>query len=232
MAPFDAILFDLDGTLCTNDQCGETIYNGAFAAADIERFGDPADLWAALDGPPDPDNPEAHLTASFERVAAQYGRESVDATALARGFLETVDHTAVSFLPGAKAALSAARARSHVGLVTNGPERRQSVKLDALGIDDAFDVVVFAGDMPRRKPHPDPFDRALDALDVGPAVSLYVGNSLEFDVGGAQRAGLDAAWCPDDTGTDLDPGAYTPEYVLQSLHEFTDILDTHSDVRR
>ncbi|ELZ99003.1 hypothetical protein C440_01565 [Haloferax mucosum ATCC BAA-1512] len=227
MASFDAILFDLDGTLCTNDQSGETIYDGSFAAAGIERFGEPTDLWAALDDPPDPDDPEGHLASGFERVAAKYGRDSVDTTALARGFIETVDHTAVSFLPGAEAALSTARTRSHIGLVTNGPERRQSVKLDSLGLDGAFDVVVFAGDMPRRKPHPDPFDRALDALGVAPDSSLYVGNSLEFDVGGAQRAGLDAAWCPEDNteANDLDPGAYTPEYVLRSLHEFGEIFD-------
>ncbi|KAB1194352.1 HAD-IA family hydrolase [Haloferax sp. MBLA0076] len=224
MASFDAVLFDLDGTLIQNDQSGEDIYAGAFAAADDDRFGDPSDLWSALDGPPDPDDPESYLTTGFERVATKYGR-TVDEEALARGFIETVDHTAVSFLPGASVALDVARTHAHVGLVTNGPERRQSVKLDALDLSDAFDVVVYAGDMPRRKPYPDPFDRALSELGVGADASLHVGNSLEYDVGGAQDAGLDAAWCPDDPDSDFDTGTYSPEYVLSSLHEFTDILD-------
>ncbi|RDZ64849.1 HAD family hydrolase [Haloferax sp. Atlit-12N] len=226
MAPFDAILFDLDNTLCTNDQSGETVYAGAFDAAGLDRFGEPSDLWTALDGPPDHDDHEGYLADGFERVAAKHDRE-VDVRALARGFVETVDHSAVSFRPGAEAALAAARDHASVGLVTNGPERRQSIKLDALGIADAFDAVVFAGDMPRRKPHPDPFDRALADLDAEANASLHVGDSLEFDVDGAHRAGLDAAWCPVETGTegDLDPTSHAPAYVLRSLTEFSAILD-------
>ncbi|WP_416839621.1 HAD family hydrolase [Haloferax sp. DFSO52] len=224
MATFDAILFDLDGTLIRNDQTGEDIYAGAFAATAIDPFGEPSDLWSALDGPPDPDDPEAQLVSGFDRVASQYGRD-VDTLALARGFMETVDYTAVSFLPGAKAALKTARTHAQVGLVTNGPARRQRIKLDALGIEDAFDVLVFAGDMPNRKPHPDPFKRALTRLGVDADSGIHVGNSLEFDVVGAQRAGLDAAWCPGDPEYDFETAQYAPEYVLSSLDELADVLD-------
>ena len=226
MTTFDAVLFDLDGTLIENDQSGEDIYAGAFAAADIDRFGEPSDLWSTLDGPPDPDDPVSQLKAGFDGVATQYGRE-VDAQALARGFIETVDHTAVSFRPGASTALDVAREHAFVGLVTNGPERRQAIKLDALDIEDAFDVVVFAGDMPRRKPYPDPFDRALARLDADATSSLHVGNSLEFDVVGAQRAGLDAAWCPASEIGEFDVEQYSPEYVLSTLYELDDIIDAH-----
>ncbi len=52
--------------------------------------------------------------------------------------------------------------------MTNGPESRQSVKLSSLDLRDAFDVVVYAGDMPRRKPHREPFDAAVEALGVAP----------------------------------------------------------------
>ncbi|WP_411963349.1 HAD family hydrolase [Haloferax sp. YSMS24] len=224
METFDVVLFDLDGTLIQNDQTGEDIYAGAFAFADIDRFGDPSDLWSTLDGPPDPDDPETQLTAGFDRVATQYGR-NVDARALARGLMETVDHTAVSFREGAIPALDAAREHAHVGLVTNGPERRQAIKLDALDLADAFDVVVFAGDMARRKPHPDPFDRALAPFDADAASSLHVGNSLEFDVAGAQTAGLEAAWCPVAETDTFDTEGYSPEYVLSTLYELVDILD-------
>ena len=46
------MLFDLDGTLCEGTQSPETIYRGAFEAAGVEPFGDPNELWAALDDPP------------------------------------------------------------------------------------------------------------------------------------------------------------------------------------
>ncbi|WP_410764761.1 HAD family hydrolase [Haloferax sp. DFSO60] len=224
MASFDAVLFDLDGTLCQHDQSEETIYFGAFDAAGIDAFGAPSDLWSALAGPPDPNNPQNYLAEGFERVATKHGYDAVDSTALAKGFMEIVDHTAVSFRPGALDALDAAADAGHVGLITNGPEHRQSIKLGALGLEEAFDVVVYAGDMPRRKPFSDPFDHALDTLSVRAEASLYVGNSLKFDVEGAQNAGLSAAWCPEDPEIIESMDGYQPEFVFESLHELAPVL--------
>jgi putative hydrolase of the HAD superfamily len=107
-----------------------------------------------------------------------------------------------------------------VGLVTNGPERRQRVKLDALGITDRFDVRVYAFDLPRRKPHACPFDRALETIDTAPEQTLYVGNSLKYDVAGAHNAGLPVAWLRN--GDDPDP--YDPEYVLTSIGDVQSLL--------
>lgn len=225
MPPFTATLFDLDGTLCRQTQDAESIYRETFERAGVEPFGIPDDLWAALDGPPPttPGAQTAYLASGFIKVAAQYGRQSVDARALATGFLDTVDYAAVSFQRGAEEALASARERGLVGLVTNGPEYRQSVKLSALGLDDAFDVVVFAGDMERRKPHPDPFERALSTLETAAETALYVGDSLEYDVAGAQGAGLRAAWYGGVEAADT--GAYRPDYVLHSLGELRDIFE-------
>nr|WP_224267827.1 hypothetical protein [Haloprofundus salinisoli] len=84
MHTLGAALFDLDGTLCRQDQDGETIYYGAFERADIDPFGEPADLWAALDGPPHPGDQLGYLASGFTVVAARYGRQS--ANALTRAF--------------------------------------------------------------------------------------------------------------------------------------------------
>ena len=224
MNSFAAVLFDLDNTLCRHEQDAETVYYGAFEAAGIEPFGEPDDLWTALSGPPapDPDDRLAYLADGFGIVADRYDR-STNSRALARGFSEVVDHSAVAFREGAETALAVARERGPVGLLTNGPEHRQSIKLRALGIEDAFDAVVFAGDMPRRKPHRDPFDRAVGELAVDARRSLYVGDSLEYDVAGAKGAGLRAAWCPRDG--DSDPGEYAPDYVLRSPADLVDVLD-------
>jgi putative hydrolase of the HAD superfamily len=219
---YDAVLFDLDDTLCRSLQSEDDLYDGAFEAAGVARFGDPADLWAALDGDPDPHNPEAYLADGFASVAAAHGRSDAPVRDLARGFLETVDYTRVAFRPGAEAALTHARRRGAVGLVTNGPERRQSVKLDALDVADAFDAVIYAGDMANRKPHPDPFERAVAELGVDAASTLHVGNSLEYDVAGAVSAGMSVAWCPADGAQ--SPGDYAPDHVLSSLRDLPAVL--------
>jgi putative hydrolase of the HAD superfamily len=220
---FSAVLFDLDGTLCEPVQSAESVYAGAFDAAGIDRFGEPDELWAALERPPDHDDPIGYFAAGFATVAARNGRTPVDATALARGFLETVDYSRVRPREGAEAAVEAAARRGRVGLVTNGPESRQAAKLEALPFGDAFEAVVYAGDLSRRKPNRDPFERGVESLSTQPEEAVYIGDSLEYDVVGAQNAGLAAAWCPSDD-PDADPAPYTPEYVLDSPAEIERIL--------
>ena len=216
----DAVLFDLDGTLCTADQSGERLYFGAFERAEVEPFGRPEALWEALDYPPPPGGWHASLTAGFAKVAAAHGRV-VDAEALATGFRELADPGAVSFRPGAREALASAREVGPVGLVTNGPERRQAPKLSTLGLECRFDVTVFAGDAVERKPHPAPFRRALDGLGVDASRAAYVGNSLEYDVAGAAAVGLTSVWCPDD---DAEPGDYRPDHVIEHVGDLGSVL--------
>ena len=220
---FSAVLFDLDGTLCEPAQSAESVYSGAFEAAGTDRFGEPDELWAALERPPNHDDPVGYFTAGFATVAARHDRTPVDATALARGFLETVDYARVRPREGAEAAVEAAKRRGRVGLVTNGPESRQAAKLEALPFGDAFETVVYAGDLSRRKPNRDPFERGVESLSVPAVETVHIGDSLEYDVVGAQNAGLAAAWCPPDE-TDADPAPYSPEYVLDSPAEIERIL--------
>jgi putative hydrolase of the HAD superfamily len=225
---YTTFLFDLDDTLCHADQRGEEIYVGAFEVAGVDPVGRPADLWAALDGPPAVEDVESYLAAGFAAVLADHDADA-DPYDLAAGFTEVVDHGAVSFRPGAESVLEHAREAGRVGLLTNGPEHRQAVKLESLGLTDAFDAVVYAGDMPNRKPHRDPFDRTLALLGTNPRDALYVGDSLEYDVAGAQGAGIDAAWCP--VGRNRrpavapDPGDLAPEYTLLRLADLHPVID-------
>lgn len=221
MASLDAVLFDLDGTLCRRTQDTDTIYARAFDRAGEEPFGEPAALWAALEGPPDHEDRIGYLAAGFARLAARHGRTDVDPIALSKALSSLSDDAAVELTPGAQRALDAAEDRGPIGILTNGPERNQKPKLDALGLLDRMPVV-YAGDLPRRKPLSAPFDHALAELGTPAGRTLYVGNSLAYDVAGAQNAGLAVAWL---RGASEDPGPYTPEHVLDSLTELPEILD-------
>ena len=224
---FAAVLFDLDGTLCEHADSAAAVYRGTFEMAGIDRFGEPEELWTALDDPPDHDDPVGYFARGFARVAARHGRTPIDATALAEGFLETVDYSDVAPRPGAAAAVEAAMSAGTVGVVTNGPAARQTGKLESLPFGDAFETVVCAGDRQRLKPNREPFDRALEALGVRAEEALYVGDSLEYDVAGAQNAGLTAAWCP--TNGECDPAPYRPKYVFESLGDLREALGDGSD---
>ena len=217
---FDAVVFDLDNTLCRRTGDVDAAYRRAFDRVGADLFGAPEELWAALDGPPDPDDRAGYLGAGFARVAARHGRSEVDPVALATALLAEIDNSEVELLAGAERALDAARALGPVGILTNGPERRQRTKIDAIGLATAVDAIVYAGDLPRRKPHVDPFEAILADLGVAADRTLYVGDSLAYDVAGAHNAGLDVAWLRGDD----DAGEYSPEYVLDSLTDLEDVL--------
>ena len=218
---FDAVVFDLDNTLCRQDGDVGAAYRQAFEQVGTEPFGEPADLWSALDGSPDPNDRIGYLGAGFARVAAQYDRRDVDPIALASALLDGIDTSAVAFLPGAERVLETARSHGPVAILTNGPRRRQRAKIRALDLEDAVDTIVYAGDLPRRKPHVDPFEIVLEELGARAGRSVYVGDSLEYDVAGAHNAGLQAAWLRPDGE---DAGRYRPEYELDSLTELRAVL--------
>ena len=218
---FDAVIFDLDGTLIRRTQAIGPVYERAFERVGAEPFAAPEHLWPELDGPPDPVDEVGYLGAGFARLAAQHGRRDVDPLALAEAFVDGIDNAQVELHPHASDALSAADAAGATALLTNGPESRQATKLDALGLTEFFDTVTYAGDMPRRKPHAAPFDATLSTLGVAPERALYVGNSLKYDVAGAHTAGLAAAWLEDGDG----PDPYRPEYVLETLADLPALFE-------
>jgi putative hydrolase of the HAD superfamily len=219
---FDAVVFDLDNTLCRHSHDTTALYERAFEQAGIESFGRPTELWAALEGPPDPDDPVGYFGAGFARLAAQHDRPDVDPLALAAALADSIDHSQVELLPGAEQILDRARTLGPVGILTNGPRHRQEPKIHALDLADRVDEVVYAGDLSRRKPHTDPFETMLSALGISAERTLYVGDSLAYDVAGAHNAGLTVAWLRSE-GTDR--GRYRPEYTIRSLADLEAILD-------
>lgn len=96
--------------------------------------------------------------------------------------------------PGLLDSLGQMRCLAPVGLVTNGDPAGQRAKLAALGLDDAFDVVVFSDELGRsfRKPHPAPFRQALRLLGADPDRSYFIGDHPDRDIAGAQHVGMRA----------------------------------------
>ena len=96
--------------------------------------------------------------------------------------------------PGVPESLGQMRCLAPVGLVTNGDPAGQRAKLAALGLADAFDVVVISDELGRsfRKPHPAPFCQALRVLGADPGRSFFIGDHPDRDIAGAQRVGIRA----------------------------------------
>jgi putative hydrolase of the HAD superfamily len=89
-----------------------------------------------------------------------------------------------------------------------------------MGLAERLDFAVFSSEVGKRKPHPEIFQRALDALRVSAADAVFVGDRLYEDVRGAGELGMttvQALWFRADEhpdGADPDFQAFTQMDVL------------------
>ena len=119
-----------------------------------------------------------------------------------------------------------------LGIVTNriwgGPPFLEDLR--TLGLHQYFhpDAIAISGDLGRRKPAPEIFLHALNALDVSPAEAVMVGDSLSADVLGAQALGIFAIWKPKPYNRDyLDRylrGDITPDLIIECLSDLLEIF--------
>jgi HAD superfamily hydrolase (TIGR01549 family) len=100
-----------------------------------------------------------------------------------------------------------------LGLVSNAfdPPDLLHRDLAQLGIAERLDFALFSSEVGRRKPDPEIFQRALEALGVSPPDALFVGDTLASDIAGAAALGLrtcQALWFRADD----DPAGPEPEF--------------------
>lgn len=79
-----------------------------------------------------------------------------------------------------------------LGVLTNGTEPQQRAKLSDTGLIDGLDTVCTAERIGVQKPAPLAFRTLADELGVAPSECLFVGDSAEHDVAGAQAVGMSA----------------------------------------
>lgn len=111
-----------------------------------------------------------------------------------------------------------------LGTITNG-----NADLEVVGLAHHFTVSLAASHFGRAKPDPAIFLAACAALGVEPHEAVYVGDDLQLDVAGAQRAGLRAVWLRRGDAATPDAGAAAgrirPDAVCASLDELLDWLE-------
>lgn len=212
----DAVLFDLDGTLCEYRRPTPELLELAFEDVGVDPFFAAEDYYAVFDDFSGPGIAVSELRsdcfawlAEERDIDPQLGRE------VAAAYEAERDHTRVDLQPGAVECLDALAADHRLGLITNGGPGMQRQKLDALGLAGRFETAVFAGYDCASKPDPEPFERALSDLGTDPERAVYVGNSLDADVGGARAAGVRSVWVPAEPGVEPEP---EPHHAFETLY--------------
>lgn len=78
----------------------------------------------------------------------------------------------------------------HVGIITDSDNDYIEAHLKALGIYDLFDSITTSEDAGYYKPHPRPFQLALEKAGVEASEALYVGDNPAKDCVGAKSVGM------------------------------------------
>jgi HAD superfamily hydrolase (TIGR01509 family) len=216
----EAVLFDIDDTLCRYRRSGAELLEASFERTGVEPFITVEEYHDRYPEFVDSSDSMGDLRERcFAAIAEEKGYDQTTGREIARVYADERDHGNVEPLPGVDRALSAL-SEWPLGVVTNGAPSMQRRKLDALGVAESFDVIVHAGYDAPAKPSPEPFEAALSTLETSPDRTVHVGNSLGSDIAGAHAAGVGSVWVPDVEGvTDSKP-----DYTLSSLAELPTLL--------
>jgi phosphoglycolate phosphatase len=180
---FEAVLFDLDGTLIDSardlmEALNRLLAEEGLRAVDLDEtramIGDGARVLlerALTRTGADP----GRAGALLPRLLAEYERQGTRHTRPYPGVVETLQ------------ALRAAGLR--LAVVTNKPEAATHAVLADLALAPLFEAVVGGDTLPQRKPDPAPVREALARLGLAPERAAMVGDN-HHDVQAGQAAGL------------------------------------------
>jgi putative hydrolase of the HAD superfamily len=133
----------------------------------------------------------------------------------------------VRVYPDAMGALRALRCGGlRLGVCSNAAYRSASMheQLRHLGLDAFIDAAVFSAEVGWRKPSPQLFAAALETLGAVAGETVFVGDRMREDVGGAASAGMRTVLVDRSASTSEVPLDGGPDAVIRSLGELPTLL--------
>ncbi len=201
---YQAILFDLDGTLLPMDfdefcRGYFSLLADAVAPLGYEKPKMIASMWRGVAAMTRNEGPRRNDEVFWDVFASLEGKEAYDHIPLFDKFYENEFHAAKTLTqptPNARAAVDAARAcAERVVLATNPvfPAVAVRSRLSWAGLsEDDFDLVTHYGNCTSSKPNPRYFKEIAEKLGLTPSRCLMVGNNADEDILPSLEAGFSA----------------------------------------
>ena len=125
-----------------------------------------------------------------------------------------------------EAVTALANAGYALGCVTNTLADTETIRamLRLHGFESLMRSVVVSADEGWRKPHPSLFQKAMRELAVGPAESLFVGDSPIHDVGGALAAGMRAVLTRQYVARPFGDADPQPDAIIDHVRELPGVI--------
>jgi len=174
---FDAVLFDLDGTLIDTNQLIVESFQHVFRS-ELGREVTPAEIYP-------------HFGEPLRTTWARYDPERADAlTEAYRAFNHSQHDRMVRRFPGVAGAVAALQAEGvRLGVVTSKSTDLARRGLRVCGMEDFFPVVVGVDQTERHKPEPEPALRAMALLGVEPGPRVLMVGDSPLDIACGRAAG-------------------------------------------
>ncbi len=212
MPKYQAILFDLDGTLVETISLYKKAVIGSFAKYDMQID---EDLFTAF----------YVMHKHMKEMLAYFGKTEEEIPNIRKDrddlYVELLSKEA-EWLPGAREAFAFAKTKAPLAIVTGSWKRYVEALDKKMNIREFTDIWITADDIHDcMKPDPEGLLMAAKALNVEPKDCIYIGDQA-FDMEASKRAGMTAC---------LIGGEYTPkeafdqaDITLKSLDELAGIL--------
>ena len=123
--------------------------------------------------------------------------------------------------PETEPVLTGLSSRYQLGMITNtqGQTSSQSHRIKEVpGLERFFKVIIVAGEFGvPPKPHPAPFIKCLEMLNISGSQAVYVGDDWEIDMRGATEVGIQPIWIQHATVKRSWPTVETSIPIITSL---------------
>ena len=234
MARYAAVVFDLDGTLVSEEEgvdratahVAQELRQRGHAVADAllqetrsavvrEALAENRGTW------PQWLSREEWLRRAFARVGAPTGLAPDMAAVYLQARIE-----GLALLDHAVELVEAVAGQSRLGMITNGGSSEQRLKISTVGLDRFFPDPLISDEVGVQKPDAAIFERALRELAATASEAVYIGNSFVNDIEGAAAVGMDTVWLDHDGSGPPPQAATTPTLTTASLRTVREFLGT------
>jgi putative hydrolase of the HAD superfamily len=182
----EAVIFDLDDTLYRERDFVASGY-GAVSRHVAKAAGLPArNIFRAMMRTLS----IAGRRAVFPMVIADFLKDPIPVGELVEIYRNHIPQ--IRLFPGYDRLLKQLRQQLKLGIITDGLPSVQRRKVEALGLLQAVDHIIYTGDFGPQKEKPDPlaFSLMMQRLKADPSRTIYVGDNPSKDRIGAHRAGM------------------------------------------
>lgn len=124
-------------------------------------------------------------------------------------------------IEGAIEVLEELKNEFQLGIITNGFDEVQKIKLEKTGLAKYFQSVVCSEDVGKMKPHPSIFDFAVKSLNSKTDESIYIGDNYLTDIVGGKDFGMKTVYLNPKNNVVKDSVA---DFEIKDIKEVLSIL--------